>query len=155
MTSDRVWFLVFERLDCDLGDFMYHHKTGVCRATRAGVGLARAKVCAAALARCGCARCDSHANGTLPWNTQVWMHQMLSGIAYSHSHGVLHRDLKPQNVLVDRATDTVKLADYGLARTVTLPIDYKLTPTVRQSTTQSLMLERVWCTDALLFACRR
>lgn len=37
-------------------------------------------------------------------------------LAYAHRHGVVHRDLKPANVLVDWASDTVKLADFGLAR---------------------------------------
>ncbi|CAG8669294.1 2531_t:CDS:2, partial [Acaulospora colombiana] len=40
---------------------------------------------------------------------------LLSGIKYCHSRGVLHRDLKPQNLLIDSA-ETLKLADFGLAR---------------------------------------
>jgi serine/threonine-protein kinase len=37
-------------------------------------------------------------------------------LAYAHGQGVVHRDLKPANVLVDWHSDTVKLADFGLAR---------------------------------------
>jgi serine/threonine protein kinase len=37
-------------------------------------------------------------------------------LAYAHGHGVVHRDLKPANVLVDWPSDTVKVADFGLAR---------------------------------------
>ena len=37
-------------------------------------------------------------------------------LAYAHRQGVVHRDLKPANVLVHWPTQTVKLADFGLAR---------------------------------------
>ena len=42
--------------------------------------------------------------------------QILKGLAYCHSHGVMHRDLKPQNLVVWR-NGCIKLADFGLART--------------------------------------
>uniref|UniRef100_M8D630 Uncharacterized protein n=1 Tax=Aegilops tauschii TaxID=37682 RepID=M8D630_AEGTA len=45
-----------------------------------------------------------------------FLYQILRGIAYCHSHRVLHRDLKPQNLLIDRRTNSLKLADFGLAR---------------------------------------
>ena len=45
-----------------------------------------------------------------------YLYQMCAGIAYCHSHRVLHRDLKPQNLLVDQRTNALKLADFGLAR---------------------------------------
>ena len=37
-------------------------------------------------------------------------------LGHAHRQGVVHRDIKPANVLVDWSSDTVKLADFGLAR---------------------------------------
>ncbi|KAK9808683.1 hypothetical protein WJX72_001863 [[Myrmecia] bisecta] len=53
---------------------------------------------------------------------KLYMYQMISGIAYCHSHRVLHRDLKPQNLLIDRGNNALKLADFGLARAFGVPV---------------------------------
>lgn len=47
--------------------------------------------------------------------------QLVEGIRYCHSHRVLHRDLKPQNLLIDREGN-LKLADFGLARAFGVPL---------------------------------
>ncbi|KAF5186349.1 Cyclin-dependent kinase [Thalictrum thalictroides] len=51
-----------------------------------------------------------------------FLYQILRGIAYCHSHRVLHRDLKPQNLLIDRRSNALKLADFGLARAFGIPV---------------------------------
>lgn len=50
------------------------------------------------------------------------MQQMLSGLAFCHARRVLHRDLKPQNILIQtvRGREVVKLCDFGLSRTISL-----------------------------------
>ena len=50
-----------------------------------------------------------------------FMSQLVEGIRYCHSHRVLHRDLKPQNLLIDR-DGNLKLADFGLARAFGVPL---------------------------------
>ncbi|KAL4452911.1 hypothetical protein ABPG74_002476 [Tetrahymena malaccensis] len=47
--------------------------------------------------------------------------QILEGVDYCHSQGILHRDLKPQNILVS-ATGEIKIADFGLARAFNYPL---------------------------------
>jgi cyclin-dependent kinase len=49
------------------------------------------------------------------------LYQILHGLAYCHAHRVIHRDLKPQNLLIDK-NGIVKLADFGLARAFGLPL---------------------------------
>ena len=50
-----------------------------------------------------------------------YLYQILAGLNFCHSHRVLHRDLKPQNLLIDRS-GAIKLADFGLARAFGIPI---------------------------------
>ncbi|KAM3193063.1 hypothetical protein ACQJBY_069933 [Aegilops geniculata] len=47
---------------------------------------------------------------------QYFLFQLLRGLKYLHSAGILHRDLKPGNLLVNANCD-LKICDFGLART--------------------------------------
>jgi cyclin-dependent kinase 2 len=50
-----------------------------------------------------------------------YLYQLLDGIAYCHARRLLHRDLKPQNLLLDNSGN-IKLADFGLARAFSFPV---------------------------------
>lgn len=70
------------------------------------------------------------------------MRQILTGVEYLHSRLVFHRDLKPQNILINHA-GAVKIADFGLGRIVGLRLG-----------TMSKEIETLWYrAPELLFGC--
>ncbi|KAI0895483.1 Pkinase-domain-containing protein [Annulohypoxylon nitens] len=46
--------------------------------------------------------------------SQVYFHQLISGVSFIHSKGVAHRDLKPENILMSEHGN-LKIADFGMA----------------------------------------
>lgn len=81
--------LIFEYLAQDLKIFIDRSQTGINLAERHGLS---------------------------PPIIKNFMKQILRGVAFCHSHRILHRDLKPGNLLISADGKTLKLADFGLAR---------------------------------------
>lgn len=52
--------------------------------------------------------------GLLAHVVQKFARDLCQGVAYCHGQGVMHRDLKPQNLLISRDY-TLKIADFGMA----------------------------------------
>jgi len=46
---------------------------------------------------------------------RYYMYELVRGLEYTHSQGIMHRDIKPLNVLIDPKEHKVRLIDWGLA----------------------------------------
>jgi len=58
--------------------------------------------------------------GTLTWSDFLsHIEQAAAGLHAIHGHGVIHRDVSPDNILIDRATRRAKVTDFGIARSST------------------------------------
>lgn len=54
---------------------------------------------------------------TMPMlEVKLYIYQLFRSLAYIHSQGICHRDIKPQNLLLDPATGALKLCDFGSAK---------------------------------------
>ena len=95
--NDNI-YMVFEHLDMDLKKHMedYKKKSNYHGAGDEGLGLPERL-------------------------SKSYLRQLLDGIAYCHDHRILHRDLKPQNLLID-SNGGIKMCDFGLARVFSLPM---------------------------------
>ncbi|MGD2153282.1 MAG: serine/threonine-protein kinase, partial [Gemmatimonadales bacterium] len=62
-----------------------------------------------------------------------FLRQAASGLSYAHQHGVIHRDVKPENMMLEETTGRLVLTDFGLAKalgaeSLTVPGDMIGTP---------------------------
>jgi serine/threonine protein kinase len=56
-------------------------------------------------------------NHPLPLDAALfYLEQICRGLAHAHKHGVIHRDIKPQNLLLTADQQTIKIADFGVAK---------------------------------------
>jgi casein kinase II subunit alpha len=46
---------------------------------------------------------------------RYYIYQIIKGLNYAHSKGIIHRDIKPGNLLIDHKRKQLKIADWGLA----------------------------------------
>jgi glycogen synthase kinase 3 beta len=63
------------------------------------------------------ARQYSKSKQTIPVTyIKLYMYQLFRSLAYIHSNGICHRDIKPQNLLLDPESGILKLCDFGSAK---------------------------------------
>ena len=70
------------------------------------------------LERCSCTLESSIKQGLGSLQTRRLFGQLVAAVDHLHRAAVYHRDIKPQNILIDQNSDRLKLADFGLAREV-------------------------------------
>lgn len=49
------------------------------------------------------------------FDVKVYMYKILQALEFSHSHGIMHRDIKPLNIVINNDEKELRLIDWGLA----------------------------------------
>jgi len=71
-----------------------------------------------------------HDEGRIPIaDTRRILSEVAEALAYAHSRGVVHRDIKPDNILLDKDDGRALVTDFGIARAIQEGADSRLTAT--------------------------
>jgi serine/threonine protein kinase len=61
-----------------------------------------------------------------PIDVKYYIYQILKGLHYCHSKGIMHRDIKPQNVVIDHEHKKLRIIDWGLGEFYLPEKDYNV-----------------------------
>ena len=71
-----------------------------------------------------------HRQGALPYDeSRRYLLETARALAFAHERGVVHRDIKPDNILINQEDGRVMVTDFGIARAITDGADARLTAT--------------------------
>merc|ERR1719424_1576088 len=65
-----------------------------------------------------CRLLKDHSSGLPEMHAADLMRQLFTGMVHMHQHNFFHRDIKPENILLDIATGSIRIADFGQARSL-------------------------------------
>lgn len=130
--GQTILYLVFEYMDTDLKKFIRGHRANhekipaltvkvMSRLLRISLSSSSPTPCMRGVCVNALAVANPMMDGGLACS-QILMYQLCKGVAFVHGRGVLHRDLKPHNLLMDRKTMALKIADLGLSRAIIVPL---------------------------------
>ena len=54
--------------------------------------------------------------GIDPRRLRQFVYQMVKGVTFCHRNNVVHRDVKPENLLINTADNSLKICDFGFSR---------------------------------------
>lgn len=61
-----------------------------------------------------------------PRDCKHYIYQVLKGLHFAHSQGIMHRDIKPQNVIIDHDQRKLRIIDWGLGEFYLPEKDYNV-----------------------------
>jgi serine/threonine protein kinase len=77
-----------------------------------------------------------------------YTYQLLKALEHMHRNGIFHRDVKPENILLDSTTDTLKLADFGSCRGIYSKV--RCLSSLSHLTSRAMSMADRWTNDRLL-----
>jgi casein kinase II subunit alpha len=79
-------------------------------------------------------------NDMTPLDQKVYLFNALRAIEFAHSKGIMHRDIKPQNIMIDPVKKVLRLIDWGLADYYTQGTAYQVRVATRHYKSPELLL---------------
>ena len=76
-----------------------------------------------------------------PQTLKGYMKMLLTGLEIIHSKGIIHRDIKPQNIFYQPESQTMKLADFGLSEQLNLEKEMSYKVAARFFKSPELLME--------------
>ena len=61
-------------------------------------------------------------------DVRIYIYKILQALEFSHRHGIMHRDVKPLNIVIDHSAKELRLIDWGLADYYIPEKEYNVVP---------------------------